>query len=148
MYFSDAVKVTTFAIPMIVLSWRIALSARIVTQTQNNMLSKGGCPKTALSIKDALEALEGKWKLLILFSLSAGPKRFKEISKEVSGITDKMLSKELKHLEQNKLVTRNVYDTFPPTVEYNITAHGRSLEKVMDELHFWGLSHRKKIIGK
>lgn len=112
------------------------------------MLSKGGCQKTALSIKDALEALEGKWKLLILFSLSAGPKRFKEISKEVSGITDKMLSKELKHLEQNKLVTRNVYDTFPPTVEYNITAHGRSLEKVMDELHFWGLAHRKKIIGK
>ncbi len=111
------------------------------------MLSKAGCPKTALSIKDALEALEGKWKLLILFALSAGPKRFKEISKEVTGITDKMLSKELKHLEQNKLITRDVYDTFPPTVEYNITAHGRSLEKVMDELHFWGLAHRKKIIG-
>ena len=136
---------------MIVLSHRIALSKRIVTytfQTQQNMLSNRGCPKTALSIKDALEALEGKWKLLILFSLSAGPKRFKEISKEVTGITDKMLSKELKHLEQNKLITREVYDTFPPTVEYNITAHGQSLEKVMDELHFWGLAHRKKIIGK
>lgn len=136
---------------MIVLSQRIALSNRIVTHTPSNiryMLSKAGCPKTALSIKDALEALEGKWKLLILFSLSAGPRRFKEISKEVAGITDKMLSKELKHLEQNKLITRDVYDTFPPTVEYAITAHGRSLEKVMDELHFWGLAHRKKIIGK
>ena len=112
------------------------------------MLSKGGCPKTMLSIKDALEALEGKWKLLILFSLSESPKRFKQISRDVSGITDKTLSKELKSLESNQLIRRDVYDTFPPTVEYTITPHGLSLEKLLDELHFWGLSHRKKVIGK
>ncbi|RRB06676.1 winged helix-turn-helix transcriptional regulator [Larkinella rosea] len=112
------------------------------------MLTGEGCPKTMLSIKDALEALEGSWKLLILFALSSGPKRFKQISKEVSGISDKVLSKELKNLEQNKLITREVYDTYPPTVEYAITAHGKSLEKVMEELHFWGLTHRKEIIGK
>lgn len=111
------------------------------------MLTTGGCPKTALSIKDALEALEGRWKLLILFSLSGGAKRFKQISKEVPGITDKTLSKELKHLEGNKLVKREVYDTFPPTVEYSITTHGKSLEAVMEALHYWGLLHRKKIIG-
>ncbi|GLU53964.1 transcriptional regulator [Dyadobacter frigoris] len=111
------------------------------------MLTTGGCPKTALSIKDALEALEGRWKLLILFALSTGPRRFKQISKEVTGITDKTLSKELKNLEANKLLKRNVYDTFPPTVEYSITEHGKSLEKVMEELHFWGLAHRKEIIG-
>jgi len=111
------------------------------------MLTTGGCPKTALSIKDALEALEGRWKLLILFSLSSGPRRFKQIAKEVAGITDKTLSKELKHLEANKLVKRQVYDTFPPTVEYSITSHGQSLEKVMDELHYWGLAHRKEIMG-
>lgn len=112
------------------------------------MLSKGGCPKTMLSIKDALEAVEGRWKLLILFSLSESPKRFKQIAREVSGITDKTLSKELKRLEANKLVRRDVYDTFPPTVEYSITPHGLSLEKVIDELHYWGLAHRKKVIGK
>ena len=111
------------------------------------MLSTGGCPKTALSIKDALEALEGRWKLLILFSLSAGPRRFKQISKDVAGITDKTLSKELKSLEGNKLIKRQVYDTFPPTVEYSITPHGKSLEKVMDELHYWGLAHRREIMG-
>jgi DNA-binding HxlR family transcriptional regulator len=65
----------------------------------------------------------------------------------VNGITDKILSKELKSLEINKLIKREVYDTFPPTVEYTITAHGMSLEKVMDELHYWGLAHRKKIMG-
>lgn len=112
------------------------------------MLSKGGCPKTMLSIKDALEALEGRWKLLILFTLSESPKRFRQISKELGGITDKVLSKELKSLESNRLIQRTVFDTFPPTVEYSITAHGLSLEKVLDELHYWGLAHRKEIIGK
>jgi DNA-binding HxlR family transcriptional regulator len=112
------------------------------------MLTKGGCPTNMLSIRDALEALEGKWKLLILFSLSSGPKRFKQLSKEVNGITDKILSKELKSLETNKLIKRDVYDTFPPAVEYSITQHGMSLEKVMEELHYWGLAHRKKIMGK
>lgn len=112
------------------------------------MLSKGGCPKTMLSIKDALEAVEGRWKLLILFSLSEKPKRFSQMAREVKGITDKTLSKELKSLEANKLIRRETYDTFPPTVEYSITPHGMSLEKVLDELHFWGLAHRKKVIGK
>jgi DNA-binding HxlR family transcriptional regulator len=112
------------------------------------MLTREGCPATMLSIKDALEALEGRWKLLILFSLSSGPKRFTQIAKNVGGITDKTLSKELKSLEANQLVKREVYDTFPPTVEYSITAHAKSLEKLIEELHFWGLAHRKKIIGK
>jgi DNA-binding HxlR family transcriptional regulator len=111
------------------------------------MLSKESCPKTMLSIKDALEAIEGRWKLLILFSLSESPKRFKQISREINGITDKTLSKELKSLEENKLVIREVHNTFPPTVLYTITPHGLSLEKVINELHFWGLSHRKKVIG-
>lgn len=110
------------------------------------MLSEGGCPKSMLSIQDALEAVEGRWKLLILFALSEKPKRFKQISRDVNGITDKTLSKELKSLESNKLITRDVYDTFPPTVEYTITPHGLSLEKVLQELHYWGLLHRKKVL--
>lgn len=110
------------------------------------MISQGGCPKTMRSIQDALEALEGKWKLLILFSLAPGPMRFRQLARVVNGITDKTLSKELKHLESNQLITRSVHDTFPPTVEYALTEHGRSLEKVLDELHFWGLAHREKIM--
>lgn len=112
------------------------------------MLTKGGCPKNMLSIRDALEALEGKWKLLILFSLSSGSKRFKQISSEVGGITDKVLSKELKSLEANKLIQREAQDTFPPAVQYSITAHGRSLEQVVDALHYWGLAHRQEVMGK
>ncbi len=112
------------------------------------MLTGEGCPKNMLSIRDALEVLEGKWKLLILFALSSAPKRFKQISKEVNGISDKTLSIELKRLEANQLVKRDAHDTFPPTVEYSITTHGKSLKKVTEELNYWGLAHRKKIIGK
>jgi DNA-binding HxlR family transcriptional regulator len=112
------------------------------------MLTREGCPTTVLAIKDALETLEGRWKLLIMLSLSTGKKRFSQISKEIGGITDKMLSKELKTLEANKLVKRTIYDTFPPAVEYSITKHGTSLHKVLNELYLWGLKHRKEVIGK
>lgn len=106
------------------------------------------CSEILLPIKDALTILSGKWKIPIITSVSAGSKRFKEITREITGITDKVLSKELKELEENHLITRKVYDTFPPTVEYEITAHGRSLDKVIMELKDWGLQHRKIIIGK
>lgn len=112
------------------------------------MLTDDTCPKNVLAIKDALEALEGRWKLLIMLSLSMGNKRFTQIAREIHDITDKTLSKELKHLEANKLIKREVRDTFPPTVEYSITKHGKSLQKLLDELYRWGLKHRKEVIGK
>ena len=95
------------------------------------------CTKMIVPVRDALEILNGKWKLPIILSLTYGAKRFKQISKDINGITDKMLSKELKDLEMNQLVKRTVYDTFPPTVEYAIT-----------ELRNWGLKHRKHIMGR
>ena len=106
------------------------------------------CAKAMLPVKDALDILRGRWKLPIIVSLLFGAKRFGEISKEINGITDKMLSKELKDLEVNQLVKRTVFDSFPPVVEYSITPHGKSLEKVIGELRNWGVGHRKKIIGK
>ncbi len=101
-----------------------------------------------LTVRDALEALHGKWKLPILVSLTSGSKRFKEISKAMNGITDRMLSKELKELEADQLIQRTVHDSFPQKVEYTITAHGLSLETVITSLQNWGIQHRKKIIGK
>lgn len=105
------------------------------------------CGKCIMSVQDALEALHGRWKLPILVALKYGNKRFGQISKDIPGITDKMLSKELKELEMNLLIARTVYDTFPPTVEYSITEHGHSLDPVILSLKSWGNHHRKKIIG-
>ena len=106
------------------------------------------CAAMLTPVRDALEILSGRWKLPIIISLSFGNKRFKQMAAEIHGITDKMLSKELKFLEENKLIKRTVYDSFPPIVEYSITPHGKSLEKLIDELRNWGKQHRKKIIGK
>jgi len=106
------------------------------------------CNAALLPVKDALEVLNGRWRLPILITLSEGPKRFKQIAKEVVGITDKMLSKELKSLEENKLLTRKVYDTFPPMVEYAPTAHSETLKDVIIALKDWGTLHRREVIGK
>jgi DNA-binding HxlR family transcriptional regulator len=105
------------------------------------------CMSMIRPVTDALDALNGKWKLPIIISVSLGPKRFTQISHDIPGITDRMLSKELKELEMNQLITRTVYDAFPPVVEYSITSHGKSLEKVIGELVNWGQLHRKKILG-
>lgn len=105
------------------------------------------CMEIMLPIQDALEILKGKWKLPIIVSLSFGSKRFRELAREIPKITDKVLSKELKELETNLLITRTVHDTFPPTVEYEITEHGLSLEKVIMAMKDWGLEHRKKVIA-
>ena len=106
------------------------------------------CISAILPIKDTLDVLNGRWKIPIIVSLRFGNKRFKEISRDVQGITDKVLSKELKALEVNQLVIRSVYDTFPPTVEYSLTEHALSLENVIKALRECGMIHREKIIGK
>ena len=106
------------------------------------------CLGQMLPVQDALQVLSGKWKLPILLSLSFGNKRFGEIAKDIPKITDRMLSKELRELEMNYLITRTVYDTVPVTVEYAKTEYGASLDTVIQELYKWGLKHRKKIMHK
>lgn len=118
------------------------------SKNEGKVCTQDTCQASTRAIKDTLDVLNGSWKLPILVSLSEGPKRFKEIAKDVEGISDKMLSKELKDLEANHLVKRTVYDTFPPTVEYTVTEHTATLHEVMIALYNWGKVHRKKIIGK
>lgn len=106
------------------------------------------CTQLLMPVKDALEVLSGKWKLQIIIALTFGKKRFKEVSREIGGISDKMLSKELKEMERHQLIVRKVYDAFPPVVEYELTPHGKTLHKLIDNLRDWGNMHRKKIMGK
>ena len=108
----------------------------------------GDCQSMIRPVKDALEALNGKWKLPIIIALSFGNKRFSEMSKEIPKITDRMLSKELRELELNQLVKRTVYDSVPVIVEYSLTEYGVSLDSVINELYKWGTRHRKRIMSK
>ncbi len=99
------------------------------------------------SIRDALDVLNGKWKLPIIVALTFGEKRFGEIAKEVHGITDRMLSKELRDMELNGLVKRTVHDTYPVKVTYALTPHSQTLGEVIESLRKWGDLHRKKILS-
>lgn len=107
---------------------------------------KIGCKTHVLAIKDTLDLVGGKWKLPILFALGLGTWRFKELQREIEGITAKMLSKELKELEINELVKREVFATTPVTVEYSLTDYGKTISSVINPLHDWGMNHRERII--
>ena len=99
-------------------------------------------------LQDTLYVVNGKWKLPILTAIHKGNSRFRDIQRSVNGITTKVLSKELKDLEQNKLVLRKVYDTSPPTVEYTTSKYCDTLEKMILEMIDWGSKHYHKIREK
>ncbi|GAB3985913.1 hypothetical protein GCM10028807_02200 [Spirosoma daeguense] len=106
------------------------------------------CTQSLQAVQDALYVLNGKWKLPIIIGLSTGPKRFRELQRVVTGITAKVLSKELKELEMNEFLIRNVYNTTPVTVEYELTAYSGSLNSIINALREWGMQHRARILGK
>lgn len=106
------------------------------------------CPQSfVLAVNDTMNVLSGKWKLPIMAALLFGKKRFKELEREIPKITPRMLSKELRDLEMNGMVTRTVYDTIPVTVEYEFTLSGKRFKKVLDAMVEWGLEHRKNVLN-
>lgn len=105
--------------------------------------------KEMMAIQDSMDVLSGKWKIAIISSICYyNKRRFSDILNDVVGISNKMLSKELKELEINQLVKRTVLDTQPITVKYELTEHGLSLKTIINNLTDWGLEHRKVITGK
>jgi DNA-binding HxlR family transcriptional regulator len=119
-----------------------------MTTSKKGMASAPACNNFLLSVRDTMDILNGKWKIPIIGSLSFGKKRFKELQRDLDGITAKMLSKELRDLEINHLVTRTVYDTKPVSVEYEISEYGKTLHKVIAEIANWGKEHRATIKSK
>ncbi|MEJ8819275.1 winged helix-turn-helix transcriptional regulator [Lacibacter sp. H407] len=109
---------------------------------------KKECVQYIRPVRDVLDLINGKWKLPILIALSFGNKRFKELERDVEGITPRMLSKELKDLESNQLITRTVYDTMPVTVEYSLTSYGKTLDDVIAALRDWGKKHRSRLFAR
>ncbi|NBX11298.1 MAG: transcriptional regulator [Chitinophagaceae bacterium] len=90
------------------------------------------------TLKDVLDVIGGKWSMPIIYNLSKGKMRFKEIERTIDGINTRMLVKELKNLEANGIITREAYATVPPTVEYALTTKGDKLLPSIKSLHKWG----------
>ncbi|SHF46379.1 transcriptional regulator, HxlR family [Chryseobacterium vrystaatense] len=93
--------------------------------------------KITCDMQSALEVLGGKWTFLIIYTLLDGKKRFKELERAVIGINTRMLVKDLKTLEEHRIVKREAFATIPPTVEYSLTEKGRELEATMRALNNW-----------
>lgn len=96
-------------------------------------------------VQDTLYVISGKWKLPIILSLSRGNRRYREIARSIPSITFRMLSKELKELEMNKLVSRTVHADSTLLVEYAITEYCQTLTPILFEMITWGRLHRKVI---
>lgn len=98
-----------------------------------------GCP-----VEASLEVIGGKWKGVILYHLLERTYRFNELRRLCSGITQRMLTRQLRELEADGVVSRKVYAEVPPRVEYSLTEYGRTLEPVVRALQAWGMSHMQK----
>jgi len=100
--------------------------------------------KYSWGIEATIDVIGGKWKPLIIYQLKEGTLRFSQIVNSVQPrITQRMLTKELRELENDGLVTRKVYPQVPPKVEYSLTEKGRSLMPILDQLCDWGYEHMK-----
>ena len=107
--------------------------------------SEAQCKAMLNSVADALYVLGGKWKLRIIVALTDGNKRFNELQRLVEGVSAKVLSAELKDLELNDFVRRNVDAGPPVVVEYELTEYADKLEPILQALSQWGSMHREKI---
>ena len=90
------------------------------------------------SLKEVLDIIGGKWAMPIIYNLSKGKMRFKEVERSIEGINTRMLVKELKNMEANGIITRKVFATVPPTVEYALTVKGKKLLPSIHSLYKWG----------
>lgn len=94
------------------------------------------------AVERTLQVIGGRWKVLILRELFQGVKRFGQLQRALTGITQKMLTQQLRELEADGIVHREVYPQVPPKVEYALTPLGETLQPILDVMHQWGNQHQ------
>jgi DNA-binding HxlR family transcriptional regulator len=104
------------------------------------------CRKAILGVNDAMYILGGKWKIYLIAALLFGPKRYSELLRDITGISGKVLSRELKEMEVNRLVKRTVSSTQPVSVNYELTEYGESTKSIIAVLAQWGEAQREVIV--
>ena len=107
--------------------------------------SEEQCTRALTGIGDALYVIGGKWKLRVIIALKGGNKRFNELQRTIIGISARVLSHELRELEINGFLKRNVFAQTPVIVEYELTEYSNTLDPVLTALSEWGIMHREKI---
>jgi DNA-binding HxlR family transcriptional regulator len=103
-------------------------------------------PADCRAVSDVLDRVGDKWSVLVVVMLGNGPKRFNELRRSIATISQRMLTLTLRGLERDGLVTRTVFATIPPRVDYDLTDLGRSLLKPVDALGRWAREHHAAIV--
>lgn len=98
----------------------------------------------ACPVETTLTLISNKWKVLIVRDLLAGTKRFGELRRSLAGVSQKVLTEQLRQMEEDGLVARTVYAEVPPRVEYALTPLGQSLKPIMDAMLVWGEAYKKQ----
>lgn len=101
------------------------------------------CIRSLMPVRDAIDAIGGKWRLQILIAVARGNNRFTTIRKALEDISPRILAKELKTLEEHKLLNRVVSNTYPVTISYEWNEHTKSIEQLLQTLSDWGVKHRE-----
>lgn len=110
------------------------------------MVKRNDKPKqVTCPVETTLKVIGGRWKVLILRELFVEIKRFGELQKALTDITQKMLTQQLRELETDGIIYRKVYAVVPPKVEYSLTPMGESLRPILDEMHKWGIHYEKTL---
>lgn len=113
---------------------------------ENHIHTEVKCTGDLLALEDTLYVIGGKWKLKIISVLrNNGISRFNQLQQSVTGISARLLSKELKELELNGFVKRTVYSDFPVTITYEVTPYSNTLGPLLTEIIRWGTQHKEKI---
>jgi DNA-binding HxlR family transcriptional regulator len=115
------------------------------TRKKNSTYSLNEKVMAECDLTYAVSKIGGRWKILIMDKLADGGLRFGELGKEIPNITERMLTLQLKALEQDGLVTRTVYPEVPPRVEYTLTTIAREFIPIFKQLSAWGGRHRKGV---
>jgi DNA-binding HxlR family transcriptional regulator len=96
----------------------------------------------------SLAVIGGKWKMLILWHLGKeGTKRFNELKSLMPGVTQRMLVNQLRELEEDLIIHREVYPVVPPKVEYSLTKHGKSLMPILESMYEWGKNYMEMVLN-
>src|SRR6266478_9658923 len=101
--------------------------------------------RTKCGVETTIAVVGGKWKPMILYALLNSPRRFGELNRVIPGVTQRMLTLQLRELEEDGVIHREVYKQVPPKVEYSLTEFGRSLESLLLLMRDWGVTYKERL---
>jgi DNA-binding HxlR family transcriptional regulator len=112
------------------------------TNNANKTQLKAMCPMLY-----AMEQLNGRWKILLLWYINLGANRFGKLKQSIPNITTKMLTQQLRELETSGLISRKIFAEMPPRVEYALTTKAKTLVPILTELNKWGIKDKKRLVS-